>query len=208
MGARVLTVWAALLFLAGPAHASDLAPGDRKSGAPGLLWTREPVRVKPADLALPRLPGKEHIVEFPTQIAVPRTVRVIDSVTFTIGDVQYQVAGLLPVPSRHICVSETGERTACGLRARLKLRNLLAGRLLRCRDHDTADGGAVTIRCVLGRDRLADLLVAAGAAFAAELSDKKLAEMEKLAQAQRKGIWSDRDGHMVRNAAELSDEAR
>jgi len=205
---RFVAVTVSAALLSGAAHAGDPVPADKKPEQPALLWTREPVRVKPADMALPRLSGKEHIVDFPAQLAVPKTVRVKNSISFTIDGVQYQVAGLEPVPPDMICKSESGVRTACGLRARMQLRNLISGRLLRCRDHEAPAGTAVLVDCVLGAERLADRLVAAGAAFAGDPALPDLARKQTAALRHRKGIWSDHGvytAHQVPTEPDTSD---
>ncbi|GGB59773.1 hypothetical protein GCM10011316_34780 [Roseibium aquae] len=189
--------------IAGPAPAGDTAA----SAGPAepqerLLWTREPVRVDPKAQTLPRLPDRASDHPFPQSLFLPRSVRVTDSVSFAFGDTRYRLSGLDPVPPAQVCLEEQGQRMACGLRARMTLRTLIAGRLLRCRtvlpaendmaENDVSDNDAMKVDCVQGVQRLAEALVSAGHAFVADpVRYPDLDSLEKTARNDQRGVWAD-----------------
>ncbi|WP_148259326.1 thermonuclease family protein [Polymorphum gilvum] len=174
-----------------------------------MLWTTKPVRIDPKRQELPRAPDR--VSPYPDTMYVPPSVRVPNSVTFQVKGTVYRLAVLEPVPPQMVCREASGQRWACGLRARMNLRAMIAGKQIACRRIGVAaddgrppeaapkaDPGPVLVDCVRGVDRIALDLLRSGSAVAArdlggDLGDlaADLATAEAFARDLRAGIWSD-----------------
>lgn len=183
----------AFLALAAPALAGDAGRQ--------VLWTQQPVRVAPEAQDLKRLPDRGAFDPYPMQFFVKPFVRVPDSVTFTIDDVTYRLFNIEPVPARMICRDLEGRRFACGLRARMTLRAMIAGKVLNCRRIDGPREAVVYVSCAVGADPLAESLVRAGAARAVVPVPPHLAEAQAFALGLRIGLWSDAETANAARAA-------
>ena len=157
-----------------------------------VLWTLTPQRVDRSQQSLPRLPDKRLDDGYPDALYVPRSVRILDSVTFRVKGKIYRFMDVDPVPPAMICTAEDQQRWACGLRARLALRSVVAGRNLRCKQALDAGSSVLRLDC-RGSDgaRIASRLIRLGAAILRPGGPVDLTDATKTAVQQRAGIWRD-----------------
>ncbi|MBO0347331.1 hypothetical protein J0X15_19030 [Roseibium sp. CAU 1637] len=201
-----LSAWMTLLLrhLSRAALLALLVTSSNVSGAQGpetarqrnvdapLRWTTKPMRVDRAEQDLPRIEDRRKSDPFPDILYVPPSVRTPDSVTFQVDGTIHRLAYLAPVPSQKVCVEETGRKWACGLRARMALRTLIAGKQIRCKSIAEGEDAFKIVHCELAVGRsLAEELLKAGAAVGSGVLDDDLGAMERQARTSRSGIWAD-----------------
>ena len=152
----------------------------------GPIWTTKPTPVDPAGQDYQRLPATSE--PYPLKLRINQMVKVHDSATFEIGKAAYRLAGIDPVDPASICAAEDGSRWPCGVRSRLALRRLVAGRFLDCREAaETPE--ATMVECRKSGTDIARALVSGGHAFASLDSDYRAEE--QTAREAGAGIWRD-----------------
>jgi endonuclease YncB( thermonuclease family) len=155
-------------------------------------WTASVQKVDPASSTQVRVEPEKVVVPYPEVLAVPRTVRTIDSVTILIGDQEVRLSGLVPVPPSASCQRRGGGQWACGLRGRSAFRSLVGGKALQCRNITLATDPRV-VDCQLSGERLAKTLVAAGWALPEEKGDADLDAALAAARQAKAGVWASPD---------------
>lgn len=169
----------------------------QQSGSPGeqggaVLWTTVPLRVKPSEQALPRLPGRAANEAYPEKIYVPQSVRVTDSITFVLRGSTFRLTGVKPVPPNYICEEANGKRWSCGLRARTSLRALIAGKAIECKTIEKSGDETVLVDCETSPGMtLARALLLSGFAVPTSKHSADFSDAVLHAITTRAGIWSD-----------------
>ena len=150
------------------------------------LWTSKAVRVDPSRQNLERLPAKPD--EFPLKLRVRQSVIPTDSTSFISDGRTFRLAGIQAITSDSICAAADGSRWPCGLRARLALRKLIAGRLIDCRMLSD-EGHEATVVCVQNGRDVAASIVRSGNAFA--VRDSPYIVDQATAHQHMQGLWHD-----------------
>lgn len=182
---------AALLAASPPARAQSPTDQSEATAGGAVLWTTKPVRVNREAQSLPRAPARNAFDLYPLAMYVPKSVRVSDSTTFKFKGITYRLANIAPLPPRMICRDVSGRRWACGLRARMSLRAMIAGKQIHCRKIDGVAERPVRVACILDQNQIAVDLVRAGFARAMEPIPPFLLDPHRFAVELRAGIWSD-----------------
>jgi endonuclease YncB( thermonuclease family) len=121
--------------------------------------------------------------------------RVIDGDTLDVSGIRIRLHGIDAPEARQTCESAAGVVYLCGAEAAKTLREMIAGRPVRCVDRSRlADRyGRIIAVCYddAGRD-LNDAMVRAGQAVAYRRYSLDYVEAEDAARAARVGIWSGR----------------
>lgn len=177
--------------------AQPAAPVDRQPA-----WTAGAQKVDPATSTQVRVEPEKVVPPYPDVLAIPRTVRTVDSVTVLIGEQPVRIAGLVPVPANASCQRRGGGQWACGLRGRSAFRSLVAGKALQCRNITLATDPRV-VDCLLSGERLAKTLVAAGWAIPETKGDADLDAALASARQAKAGVWASPD----LDSAEASSES-
>ena len=172
--ARLMVAIACLGSASGPALAED-AP----------LWTDEPVRIDRSAQDYERIAPKRVAPDL--RLKVSARVTVFDSGSFAEDGEIYILTGAVPVDARRLCRGEGDGISVCGQQARIALKRLISNRTLQCDERFRA-GHAHFVRCQLNGKDLAATLVAGGDAWAAS---PDLADHQKQAMRERRGIWTD-----------------
>ncbi|MEP4034696.1 hypothetical protein [Roseibium polysiphoniae] len=178
------------------ARALAAEPGSTSGTGEGVLWTDKPVRIDRAKQDLERLPDRRLNEAFPNIMYVPKSVRITDSVTFSYRDEVFRLAHIAPVPSQMVCRAQDGRRWSCGLRARMNLRAMIAGKQFRCRKLAEEATAHYLVECQLANGQtVAELLLRSGSALGVKPIAPDLEQAEAFAISMRAGIWSDADYH-------------
>jgi endonuclease YncB( thermonuclease family) len=184
-----------MVLLFDPVHeafASDNATVE--SSGTQVLWTNKPVRVDQKKQNLPRAVDRRLSDAFPEVFYVPKSVRVSDSVTFRIRNEEFRLAYLDPVPPQMVCRAEDGTRWSCGLRSRMNLRSMIAGKQIKCRRVNPPEADIPHMNCIIGYEQtLAANLLRSGSATPVGRLPEDLGEAANFAIETRAGIWSDGD---------------
>jgi endonuclease YncB( thermonuclease family) len=151
------------------------------------LWTLTPTVVDPTSQDFQRLPAEPE--RYPLKLRVKQSAQAPDSATFVSEKKTYKLQGIEPVQTNSICAAGDGSRWPCGLRSRLALRKLVAGKFLDCRKVSATEA-ATTIECLKSGIDIAQTLVAQGNAFA--VPDSIYAADEAVARKAAAGIWRDK----------------
>ena len=162
------------------------------------FWTRDPTPVATERVTLPRLPSPPDDRPYPDILRVPLNVRILDSATFRIADQTYRIRHLAGIDPTIICRDAGLRRWACGPRARIALRNLIAGNILRCRANApvTMHGKELECRTRDGPE-LGPQLVLSGNAMTVKDAPPELTELQAAARQAGSGAWA------AQNADEL-----
>ena len=156
-----------------------------------LMWTQKPVRVDPNAQDLPRLEAILRIKEFPKVLQVSRFVRVIDSTTFLVDKKHYRLAHIRPIPPKQLCIDLQARRWACGVRARVALRRLIAGRIFLCRKFDPNGRLTVEVDCRLtDTQTLSEYMTAKGWATPKLDAPKSISMARFQAEKNRIGVFA------------------
>lgn len=150
------------------------------------LWTSKPVKVDPSRQNLERLPPKAD--PFPLKLRIGQSVVPVDSRSFVLDGRTFHFGGIQAIAPNSICAATDGSSWACGLRARLALRKLIAGRLVDCRILST-EGQEATVICVQNGRDVAALMVRSGNAFA--IKDSPYVAEQATAHQRVEGFWND-----------------
>jgi len=117
------------------------------------VWTSLPTRVDPKSSTFDRvLPPPD---PFPLKFHAGLNFRVLDSASFQVNGVQYQLVGAPVVARKKICRKADGKKYACGLNAFKALDNAMRGRLVECATEGTRDNKRLAQCRVNGRNVLA-----------------------------------------------------
>jgi endonuclease YncB( thermonuclease family) len=119
--------------------------------------------------------------------------RVLDGDTLEVGGQRWRLYGVQAPGLDQVC-HRAGQEYACGTTARAVLWSLIGGREVSCAAVGTA-GSAVAI-CTAGDTSLNEGMVAAGWALAEPAGVLPYEQLEQLAKAARRGLWS---GEFVRS---------
>ncbi|MBO6759062.1 MAG: thermonuclease family protein [Roseibium sp.] len=188
---RLATFAGCLTLLLGGFEAVGLAQAGDTDQAPGVYWTTKPTRVDPKSMELPRVPDRRLSNPYPDILYVPNSVRVPDSVTFRVRGKTYRLQDVDPVPPKKVCGNADTGRWACGLKARLALRSMIAGRQIQCSTSKPSGAEGRLVRCATNLTDIASALVEIGAALARENGPPNLGEASLKARKARAGIWRD-----------------
>jgi len=163
---------------------SLLLPGD---------WTSAQVVVNPTTVQLPRLRPFANPDPYSELLSVPDNVRADNGAAFEIDRQGFRIAKIDVPPTSAVCTNPDGIRWACGQRARMALRLLIAGKTLRCRPMQKGSS-EVPVDCVLGSKSIAAALIEGGWAVPVPPVDDSLAKSLAEAQSKRAGAWASIEG--------------
>ncbi|MGB3811581.1 MAG: hypothetical protein WA950_00015 [Shinella sp.] len=149
------------------------------------VWTDRPVRIDRRKQTYTRVA----VAPLPTllRIHVTSRVAVFDSASFEEGGRLYVLTDIVPVDPGRFCRGTAGVIAVCGQQARIALRRRIAGSTLSCKE-DYRSGLVSFLTCRLNGKDLAEMLVAAGAGWAAT---PRLRAAQEKAMAQETVIWRD-----------------
>jgi endonuclease YncB( thermonuclease family) len=151
------------------------------------LWTTQPTRIDRTHQTYERLPAKVVARDSRIWIVVPQRIKVVDSRSFSVGDILYEIDHIRPVKNKRLCQAIEGGRWACGRMASIFLGNLVRGKRLLC---DVAQGEKkMTLsHCVIGSRDVASAIVSQGYGMA--VGDETLLSVQADAQKlAAKGLW-------------------
>ena len=160
------------------------APLVRAQQGDDPIWTTEPTRIDRSKQDYERLPAKVAPRDSRVWIVVPERIKVLDSRSFSVGDVVYEIADIRPVKAKRLCQAVEGGRWACGRMASIFLGNLVRGKRLLC----DMERKMTLSHCVVGTRDVASAIVSQGYGLARD--DAALLSVQ--AEAQRlaaKGLW-------------------
>lgn len=163
------------------------APLVRAQQGDDPIWTTEPTRIDRSKQDYERLPAKVAPRDSRVWIVVPERIKVLDSRSFSVGDVVYEIADIRPVKAKRLCQAVEGGRWACGRMASIFLGNLVRGKRLLC-DMEQRERKMTLSHCVVGTRDVASAIVSQGYGLARD--DAALLSVQ--AEAQRlaaKGLW-------------------
>lgn len=151
------------------------------------IWTTQPTRIDRGKQTYERLPAKMVPRDSRIWVVVPQRIKVLDSRSFSAGDVVYEIDHIRPVKSKRLCQAVEGGRWACGRMASIFLGNLVRGKRLLCSVVQSEKKMTLS-HCVIGVRDVAAAIVTQGYGMA--VGDEALlaaqAEAQKLAA---KGLW-------------------
>ena len=151
------------------------------------IWTTQPTHIDRTKQTYERLPAKVVPRDSRIWIVVPQRIKVLDSRSFSVGDIVYEIDHIRPVRSKRLCQAIEGGRWACGRMASIFLGNLVRGKRLLC---DVAQGGETVklSHCVIGSRDVAAAIVSQGYGMA--VGDEALLSVQSTAQnLAAKGLW-------------------
>jgi endonuclease YncB( thermonuclease family) len=151
------------------------------------IWTSQPTRIDRTKQNYERMPAKVVPRDSRVWIMVPQRIKVLDSRSFSAGDVVYEFDHIRPVKAKRLCQAIEGGRWACGRMASIFLGNLVRGKRLLC---DVAQGERkMTLsHCVIGSRDVASAIVSHGYGLA--LDGAALLSVQAEAQKRAvKGLW-------------------
>ena len=163
------------------------APSAQAQQGDDPIWTTEPTRIDRAKQDYERLPAKVVPRDSRVWIVVPQRIKVLDSRSFSAGDIVYEIGHVRPVKAKRLCQAIEGGRWACGRMASIFLGNLVRGKRLLC---DVAQGEKkMTLsHCVIGSRNVASAIVNHGYGLA--LDGAALLSVQTEAQKRAaKGLW-------------------
>ena len=163
---------------------NSVLPGD---------WTSGQVVIDPTKVPLPRLPPLTNPDPYNQLLSVPGNVRADNGAAFEFDRQGFRIARIDVPPTSAVCTNPDGIRWACGQRARMALRLLIAGKTLRCRPIEKASS-EVSVDCLLGSKSIAAALIEGGWAVPAPPVDDSLAKSLAEAQSKRAGAWASIEG--------------
>jgi len=137
------------------------------------------------------------LLTVPAQADVRGTARVIDGDTLEVAGTRVRLFGIDAPEMDQSCASANGD-WSCGRWARDELVRLIGQRRVTCRG-DTRDRyDRLVAVCDAGQGDLAAALVRGGAALAYREYSLDYVAVERLAQADRRGLWQEGGQGMVR----------
>jgi endonuclease YncB( thermonuclease family) len=180
-----MTIWryigltAVVMLLAVPhAQAED---GD------DAIWTTEPTRIERSKQNYERLPAKLAARDTRNWLIVPERIKVLDSRSFSVGEVVYEIDHIRPIKASRLCEAVEGGRWACGRMASIFLGNLVRGKRMLC-DIVQGEKKMTLSHCVIGQRDVAAAIVSQGYGMAA--NDDTLLSVQADAQnLAAKGLW-------------------
>ncbi|MDX3927615.1 MAG: thermonuclease family protein [Shinella sp.] len=123
----------------------------------------------------------------PLRIKVSARAKILDGTSFEQSGAIYVLAEAIAPGANRLCRAPDGERTACGLRARVALKRLVSNRTLDCKEL-TSFARVRLVSCSVQEKDLAKTLVRAGLAWSATAD---LFSEQQEAMSTRSGIWID-----------------
>lgn len=176
---RYLGLSLVLLFVALP-----LAQAEEDSVP---IWTTQPTRIDRSKQHYERLPAKAVQRDSRIWIVVPQRIKVLDSRSFSVGDIVYEINHIRPVRNKRLCQAIEGGRWACGRMASIFLGNLVRGKRLLC-DVVQGEKKMTLSNCVIGSRDVASAIVSQGYGMAQ--GDETLLSVQSDAQRlAAKGLW-------------------
>ncbi|MEZ5841308.1 MAG: hypothetical protein R3D02_13070 [Hyphomicrobiales bacterium] len=172
----------------GPAAMPDEANGN-DAGDFTDVWTVRPKRVDPAAQSYRRLEPPPRNEPFPAILSVPMSVRVLDNARFTMNGKTWRIDGVEPDRQNRICTNALGLRWACGVRARVFLRNLIAGSTYRCRLSEARDGEQPVDCQITAGTTIAMRILGAGWGEPESTASDELQAIHAEAAARHFGFW-------------------
>jgi endonuclease YncB( thermonuclease family) len=116
--------------------------------------------------------------------------RILDGDTLEIGGQRFQLYGIEAPALDQVC-HRAGQEYACGKVARAVLWALVGGREVSCAPLVAAQGDAPTAAiCSVGDTSLNESMVAAGWALADPASPVPYGQLQHVAKAARRGLWT------------------
>lgn len=151
------------------------------------IWTTQPTRIDRNKQHFERLPAKVVPRDSRVWIVVPQRIKVLDSRSFSVGDVVYQIDHIRPVKNKRLCKAIEGGRWACGRMASIFLGNLVRGKRLLC-DVAQDEKRMKLSHCLIGSRDVASAIVSQGYGMA--MNDETLLSVQAAAQkTAAKGLW-------------------
>jgi endonuclease YncB( thermonuclease family) len=151
------------------------------------IWTTQPTRIDRTKQHYERLPAKVVPRDSRIWVVVPQRIKVLDSRSFAVGDIVYEIGNVRAVKNKRLCQAIEGGRWACGRMASIFLGNLVRGKRLLC---NVAQGTKkMTLsHCVIGQRDVAAAIISQGYGMAE--GDEALLSLQADAQKlAAKGLW-------------------
>jgi endonuclease YncB( thermonuclease family) len=151
------------------------------------IWTTQPTRIDRAKQHYERLPAKVVPRDSRIWVVVPQRIKVLDSRSFAVGDIVYEIGNVRAVKNKRLCQAIEGGRWACGRMASIFLGNLVRGKRLLC-DVTQGTKKMTLSHCVIGQRDVAAAIISQGYGMAE--GDKALLSVQADAQKlAAKGLW-------------------
>lgn len=90
------------------------------------IWTTEPVKVQRREPDIPL------VDEYPYKFRAQFNMKIHDSASFSTDDGVFLLENVVGIPQHQICTDTLGQRNACGAKASVVLRNMLARNYVEC----------------------------------------------------------------------------
>jgi endonuclease YncB( thermonuclease family) len=116
--------------------------------------------------------------------------RVVDGDTIAIGETRIRLEGIDAPETDQVCLHANARRWTCGIKARDRLREHIAGRQLSCVDRGKDRYGRTLAICSAGGEDINAWLVREGWALAYVRYSRAYVTEEVAAREERKGLWS------------------
>jgi len=115
--------------------------------------------------------------------------RVVDGDTLVIGLTKMRLEGIDAPETDQICMNQNGDKWTCGIDARDRLENRIAGRSIRCSPNGTDVYQRSLATCWLAGQNLNAWMVQEGWALAYLKYSSAYQQVEEDAQVHRRGLW-------------------
>jgi endonuclease YncB( thermonuclease family) len=162
-------------------------PVAQAQGSDDPIWTTQPTHIDRSKQSYERLPAKVVPRDSRIWIVVPQRIKVLDSRSFSVGDIVYEIDHVRPIKNKRICQAIEGGRWACGRMASIFLGNLVRGKRLLC-DVEQGEKKMKLRHCVIGSRDVASAIVSQGYGMA--MGDETLLSAQATAQKlAAKGLW-------------------
>ncbi|NGO65126.1 thermonuclease family protein [Rhizobium daejeonense] len=123
-----------------------------------VVWTQNPVVIDRSIQTYERIaPATD---PYPVKLRTANRIRVMDNTTFRYDGTDFRLAGVAPIERDRICMTRSGRRQACGLKAFKALDNVLRNQRVECRVIRGAESGQ-EVECIVDGSDLRDMLHAA-----------------------------------------------
>lgn len=116
--------------------------------------------------------------------------RIVDGDTLVIGSERIRLEGIDAPETDQVCLGASGVRWTCGIDARDKLNEHIAGREVSCVSSGTDRYHRTLAICYAAGEDLNSWMVQAGLALAYVQYSKRYAAHETSARDQQRGIWA------------------
>lgn len=164
-----------------------IVPFARAQQGDDSLWTTQPTHIDRTKQTYERLPARVVVRDTRIWVVVPQRIKVLDSRSFSVGDIVYEFDHIRPVKAKRICQAIEGGRWACGRMAAIFLGNLVRGKRLLC-DVEQGEKKIRLSHCVIGSRDVAAAIVSQGYGMAVA-DDALLSVQAEARKVAAKGLW-------------------